>query len=241
MPRRPLPASSTRLIPPKPGPHSAAPSRPTPAAREAYGDTPRRHILGLRVVSDGRPHASRAPWRLSVDFPVPEIPIPHTTKHTGGYRLESRDGLDIDLFAELGRNARPCSDRSRALRLLPSPAEFLAGGGLLFQMTIAPSASSSKSWRGEAQARMLDYFDRYSARSAADPLRRDPARPSARRFCSRTRRPTSMRWHIAAGRSRRAPRRFLVRFTPGDREKFRRFRHARARSCRTPKCAAEAS
>src|SRR5260370_10544789 len=87
-----------------------------------YGDT-RRHVLRLRVIlMDGRVLDVRR--RDAVDFPIPEIPIPQTTKHTAGYRLSP--GMDwIDLF--VGSEGTLGVVTEAELRLLPSPAEFLAG------------------------------------------------------------------------------------------------------------------
>jgi FAD/FMN-containing dehydrogenase len=61
-----------------------------------YGSS-RRHITGLRVLlMDGRILDVKRGDK--VDFDVPEIPLPKTTKNTAGYQLSP--GMDwIDLFA----------------------------------------------------------------------------------------------------------------------------------------------
>src|SRR5579864_4246910 len=60
-----------------------------------YGST-RRHVLGLRVVlMDGR--VLQVKRGDKVDFPVPQIPLPNTTKNTAGYLLSP--GMEwVDLF-----------------------------------------------------------------------------------------------------------------------------------------------
>ncbi|HXF26627.1 MAG TPA: FAD-binding oxidoreductase, partial [Bryobacteraceae bacterium] len=60
-----------------------------------YGST-RRHLLGLRVVlMDGTVYEYRR--GEPIDFDVPAIPLPRTTKHSAGYPLQP--GMDwVDLF-----------------------------------------------------------------------------------------------------------------------------------------------
>src|SRR5205814_8295719 len=64
-----------------------------------YGDT-RRHVLRLRIaLMDGRVlNVGRGD---AVDFPIPMLPIPKTTKHTGGYRLSpNMDWIDLFVGSE---------------------------------------------------------------------------------------------------------------------------------------------
>src|ERR1700693_3266074 len=87
-----------------------------------YGST-RKHILGLRVVlMDGRVVDFKRGDK--VDFDVPEIPLPNTTKNTAGYLL--RPGMDwIDLFA--GSEGTLGIVVAAELQLLPKTADGLAG------------------------------------------------------------------------------------------------------------------
>ncbi len=87
-----------------------------------YGST-RKHILGLRVVlMDGRVLDVKRGDK--VDFDVPEIPLPNTTKNTAGYPLAP--GMDwIDLFA--GSEGTLGIVVEAELQLLPKPADVLAG------------------------------------------------------------------------------------------------------------------
>src|SRR5579863_7940748 len=87
-----------------------------------YGST-RKHILGLRVaLMDGRVFDVKRGDK--VDFDVPGIPHPNTTKNTAGYLL--RPGMDwIDLFA--GSEGTLGIVIEAELRLFPKPADVLAG------------------------------------------------------------------------------------------------------------------
>src|SRR5262249_18906292 len=90
-----------------------------------YGAT-RQHVLGLRVaLMDGR--VLELPRGVPVDFDVPAIPLPRTTKHSCGYRLTP--GMDYaDLF--IGSEGTLAVVTQAILRLLPAPGELL--GGVLF-------------------------------------------------------------------------------------------------------------
>jgi FAD/FMN-containing dehydrogenase len=183
-----------------------------------YGDT-RRHVLRLRVVlMDGRILDVRR--GDAVDFPVSAIPIPQTTKHTGGYRLSP--GMDwIDLF--VGSEGTLGVVTEAELRLLPSPAEFLAG--VVFFPDDGRAIDAVEAWRGLAPARMLEYFDKGSL----DLLRtRFPEMPSAAGAAILFEDETADvdRWHDRLMASGALLDDSWFAATPGDREKFRRFRHA---------------
>jgi FAD/FMN-containing dehydrogenase len=183
-----------------------------------YGDT-RRHVLRLRVaLMDGRVLDVRR--GDTVDFPVPALPIPHTTKHTGGYRLAP--GMDwIDLF--VGSEGTLGVILEAGLRLLPSPADFLAG--VVFFPDNDGALNAVEVWRVEAQARMLEYFDKRSL----DMLRvRFPEIPSGAgaAILFEEENADVDRWHdrLIADGALLEDSWFAT--TPADREKFRRFRHA---------------
>jgi FAD/FMN-containing dehydrogenase len=215
--------SSGQFYPPDPTETSAAiggtiATNASGARSFRYGDT-RRHVLGLRVIlMDGRVLDVRR--GDAVDFPVPALPIPQTTKHTGGYRLSP--GMDwIDLFA--GSEGTLGVITEAELRLLPSPSEFLAG--VVFFSHDEGALDAVDVWRVEAQARMLEYFDRPSL----DLLRtRFPEIPSGAGVAILFEEENAdldvwLRRLTAAGA--------LIEdswfaTTPGDREKFRKFRHA---------------
>ena len=120
-----------------------------------YGST-RRHILSLRVaMMDG----SVRTFRLGdkVDFPVPEIPLPSTTKNTAGYLLSP--GMDwIDLIA--GSEGTLGVVMEAELQLLPKPSDVLAG--VIFLSSDDAALDAVEAWRGLRGLRMIEYFDRNS-------------------------------------------------------------------------------
>jgi FAD/FMN-containing dehydrogenase len=183
-----------------------------------YGDT-RRHVLRLRVVlMNGRVLDVRR--GDTVDFAVPSIPIPNTTKHTGGYRLSP--GMDwIDLF--VGSEGTLGVVTEAELRLLPSPADFLAG--VVFFPDDAHAIDAVEAWRTTTQARMLEYFDKPSL----DLLRTrfpeiPPAAGAAILFEEEA--ADADRWHDRLIESGALLDDSWFATTPADRERFRRFRHA---------------
>jgi FAD/FMN-containing dehydrogenase len=120
-----------------------------------YGST-RRHILGLRVaMMDGRVVEYQRGDR--VDFSVPAIPIPATTKSTAGYRLEP--GMDwIDLFC--GSEGTLGIVIEADLRLLPIPADLFSG--VIFFPSDEQALSAVEAWRSIDTLRMLEFMDRNS-------------------------------------------------------------------------------
>ncbi len=117
-----------------------------------YGDT-RRHILRLRVaLMDGRVlDVGRGD---KVDFPVPPLPLPATTKHTAGYRLAP--GMDwIDLFT--GSEGTLGVVTEAELRLLTAPAALLSG--VVFFPDDDSALDAVDAWRGVASLRMIEYMD----------------------------------------------------------------------------------
>jgi FAD/FMN-containing dehydrogenase len=120
-----------------------------------YGDT-RRHVERLRVVvMDGSVLDVRR--GDTVDFEVPRLPVPATTKYTGGYRLSP--GMDwIDLFT--GSEGTLGIVVEADLTLLPTPAALLSGVAFFPEDGLALEAVDD--WRPVAGLRMLEYMDRGS-------------------------------------------------------------------------------
>jgi FAD/FMN-containing dehydrogenase len=120
-----------------------------------FGAT-RRHVLAIRVaLMDGRIAEYRRGDK--VDFDVPAIPLPRTTKCTAGYRLEP--GMDwIDLFC--GSEGTLGVVLEADLQLLPAPDSVFSG--VIFFGSDDDALSAVDAWRGIADLRMLEYADRNS-------------------------------------------------------------------------------
>lgn len=120
-----------------------------------YGST-RKHVLGLTVAfMDGSVRTfSRGE---ALDFDVPSLPIPATTKYTAGYVL--RPGMEwIDLF--IGSEGTLGVVLEAKLQLLPAPDDLLAG--VVFFPNDAAALNAVEEWRAIPSLRMLEYFDRNS-------------------------------------------------------------------------------
>lgn len=120
-----------------------------------FGST-RRHVLALTVaLMDGSVRTFRR--GESVDFDVPALPIPNTTKYTAGYVL--KPGMDwVDLF--IGSEGTLGVVLEAELGLLPAPEDLLSG--VVFFETDEAALDAVDEWRGIPGLRMLEYFDRNS-------------------------------------------------------------------------------
>jgi len=182
-----------------------------------YGDT-RRHVLWLRMVlAGGRVLDVRRGDKI--DFDVPALTLPRTTKHTAGYPL--RPEMDwIDLF--VGSEGTLGVVTEAEVRLLPAPEALFSG--VVFFPDDEPALTAVESWRAVAGLRMLEYFDRGSLEllgindAAAAILFEQEA---------------SGDWALEAGEWEErltAARAFVdaswFASSAADREKFRQFRHA---------------
>ncbi len=127
-----------------------------------YGAT-RRHVQALRVVHiDGRVVEYRRGQK--VDFDVPKIPLPHTRKHSAGYRLEP--GMDfVDLF--VGSEGTLGIVTEAELQLLPAPGEIL--GGVVFFPTEEAALDAVDRWRPTPGLRMLEFLDSRSMKLMEQP------------------------------------------------------------------------
>ena len=216
-------AASGQFYPPDPTETSAAiggtlATNASGSRSFMYGDT-RRQVLGLRVIlMDGRVLIVRRGDR--VDFPVPALPIPQTTKHTGGYRLSP--GMDwIDLF--IGSEGTLGVIVEAELRLLPSPPESLAG--VVFFAGDESALDAVDVWRVEARARMLEYFDRRSLELLRTRFPEIPAGAGAAILFEEENADLDV-WEARLSASGALVSDSWFATTPGDRERFRRFRHA---------------
>ena len=177
-----------------------------------YGST-RKHVLGLRVaLIDGSVrHVKRGD---QVDFPVAQIPLPNTTKNTAGYLLSP--GMDwVDLFA--GSEGTLGVVLEAELRLLPKPAEVLAG--VVFFPGDSEGLAAVEAWRGVDRLRMIEYFDRNSLDFLRQKYSEVPAAAGAALLVEQEDGDIDF-W------AENAPKDSWFAETEQDRERFRRFRHA---------------
>jgi FAD/FMN-containing dehydrogenase len=125
-----------------------------------FGAT-REHVMALRVaLMDGRVIDVRR--GQPVDFEVPAIRLPRTTKHSAGYRLAP--GMDwVDLF--IGSEGTLGVVTQAELKLLPAPGELISG--VIFFPDEASALDAADRWRALSSRRgpglrMLEYLDRAS-------------------------------------------------------------------------------
>ena len=188
-----------------------------------YGDT-RRHVLALRVVlMDGsiREFQRGEP----VDFDVPAIRLPRTTKHSAGYRLSP--GMDwVDLF--IGSEGTLGVVTGAELKLLPAPGELLAG--VIFFESDEQALDAVDTWRPLPGLRMLEYFDRDSLTLLRSRYPEIPAGAGAALLIEQE--PQSPledeagMWVDRLDVAQALTDASWFATTANDRERFRRFRHA---------------
>ena len=177
-----------------------------------YGST-RRWVEGLKValmngsiieVRRGEP----------VDFDVPLIPAPHTTKNTAGYPL--RPGMDwIDLF--IGSEGTLGVILEADLRLEITPDELLSG--VIFFASDDEALDAVNAWRNLDTLRMIEYFDGNSLKFLRGRYSEVPPGAAAAVLIEQIGEDTTPWEPYAEGDS-------WFALTPTDRERFRAFRHA---------------
>ena len=188
-----------------------------------YGDT-RRHILRLRVaLMDGRVLDVRRGDK--VDFPVPALPLPATTKHTAGYRLAP--GMDwIDLFT--GSEGTLGVVTEAELRLLRAPAELLTG--VVFFPDDDTALDAVDAWRGVVSLRMIEYMDGRSLELLRTRFEDMPVEAGAalliEQELSAAGDPEADLWLDRLEAARALSDASWFASSAADRERFRRFRHA---------------
>jgi FAD/FMN-containing dehydrogenase len=172
-----------------------------------YGAT-RRHVLALRaVLMDGRIVEYRRGER--VNFDVPEIPLPRTSKHSAGYPLAP--GMDfVDLF--IGSEGTLGVVTEAELQLLPASKEVMAG--VVFFPSEDAALDAVEQWRSIPGVRMLEYVDRPSLEMMEEPY---GAAVMVEQECE---------IDLAMKGALEGDSWFATSFA--DRERFRRFRHALA-------------
>jgi FAD/FMN-containing dehydrogenase len=120
-----------------------------------FGST-RRHLRALRVaLLDGTVRWFRR--GETIDFDVPVLPNPQTTKNTAGYRLAP--GMDwVDLFC--GSEGTLGVTLEAEVALLPIPKHLLSG--VVFFGSDDDALDAVARWRTIPELRMLEYADRPS-------------------------------------------------------------------------------
>ncbi len=188
-----------------------------------YGAT-RRYVLSLRVaratgeiltVRRGEP----------VDFPIPEISIPRSTKHAAGYVL--RPGMDwVDLF--IGSEGTLGVVLGAEVKLLRTPAALLAG--VIFFAADEAAQEAAAEWRTAASPRMIEYFDEPSLRLLRAKFPEIPRHASAALLIEQELESEddgeSARWLERIERAQALVEKSWFATSAADRERFRVFRHS---------------
>ena len=177
-----------------------------------YGST-RRWIQGLKVAfMDGR--VADFQRGDAIDFPVPELPLPRSTKNTAGYAL--RPGMNwIDLLA--GSEGTLGVILEADLTLLPAPEELL--GGVIFFPSDREALDAVDAWRTIEALRMIEYFDGNSLALLRQRFAEVPHSAAAAVLIEQVGDDLEPWEPYAEGES-------WFALTPADRERFRGFRHA---------------
>jgi FAD/FMN-containing dehydrogenase len=171
-------------------------------------------VLGLTVAfADGMVKSFQKGERI--DFDVPAIPLPRTTKNTAGYPL--RPGMDwIDLICgSEGTLGVVCEAE---LQLLPTPGELITG--VVFFADDGAAVAAVDAWRRVPGLRMLEYMDAGSL---------DLMRPRFDEIPRGARAAVLMEEEgedVDAWVERTGDLDSWFAATDQDRERFRRFRHA---------------
>ncbi len=159
----------------------------------------------------------------TIDFEVPEIPMPKARKHSCGYLL--KPGMDwIDLIA--GSEGTLAIVVEATLKLLPAPQSILAG--VVFFGSEDDALDALDAWRAVDGLRMLEYVDG----DALDMIRtKFPEIPVEARAALIVEQGDVSDADIDAWSDRLDERKALADIswfgsTDADRERFRRFRHA---------------
>jgi FAD/FMN-containing dehydrogenase len=184
-----------------------------------YGST-RRHVISIRVAyMDGtvaeysRGHA--------IDFAVPHIPWPHTTKCTAGFPL--RPGMDfIDLMC--GSEGTLGVVLEAELQLLPLPAELFSG--VVFFRSDDEALDAVDAWRPVPGLRMLEYVDRNSLDLIHERYPEIPDKAAAALLIEAEGAVDHDVWEsrLAAAHALTEDSWFAINST--DRERFRKLRHS---------------
>jgi len=149
-----------------------------------------------------------------IDFEVPALPLPDTSKNTAGYPLAP--GMDwIDLFT--GSEGTLGIVTEAELQLLPAPADVLAG--IVFLISDGAAIDVVDAWRGIPGLRMIEYFDAGSLDFLRPHYSEIPGRAEAALLIEQENGDIDF-W------ADHAPEDSWFAVSDQDRERFRGFRHA---------------
>jgi FAD/FMN-containing dehydrogenase len=184
-----------------------------------YGST-RRHITALRVaLMDGRVVEYRR--GDAIDFDVPKIPWPTTTKCTAGYPLSP--GMDyIDLFC--GSEGTLGVVLEAELTLLPVPAELFSG--VIFFGGDSEALDAVDAWRSVPGLRMLEYVDRNSLDLISERYPEIPSRAGAALLIEAEGQVDFDEWDIRLTGAGALVDDSWFAVNAADRERFRKVRHS---------------
>jgi FAD/FMN-containing dehydrogenase len=184
-----------------------------------YGST-RRYVCELRVALMA---GTVTEYRRgeAIDFPVPQIPLPATTKCTAGYPLAP--GMDlIDLFC--GSEGTLGIVLEAGLRLLPTPKELFSA--VLFFRNDGDTLDAVDMWRSIPGLRMLEYMDRNSLNLIHERFPEIPAEAGGALLIEAEGAADIDAWdqRLSAARVLSEVSWFAV--SAADRERFRKLRHS---------------
>jgi FAD/FMN-containing dehydrogenase len=224
-------AATAQFFPPDPTEYSASVGGAIAANASGsrsflYGDT-RRHVFGVRVALMGG-SVLDLPRGVPIDFEVPALPLPQSTKHSAGYRLAP--GMDwVDLFA--GSEGTLGIVTEATLNLLPLPIQVLAG--VVFFRGDESALAAVEGWRSVPGLRMLEYMDAGSLRLLRSRFPEIPGGAAAALLIEQELSPEPIAqddeldaWLDRLAQSDAFAAESWFGIEDRDRERFRRFRHA---------------
>ncbi|MEZ5352929.1 MAG: FAD-binding oxidoreductase [Bryobacteraceae bacterium] len=188
-----------------------------------YGST-RRYVMALTaVMASGE--VRRFQRGDAIDFDVPAIPLPRTTKNTAGYALAP--GMDwIDLIA--GSEGTLAIVAEAELALLAAPGELITG--VVFFPDEDGAAAAVDQWRGISNLRMLEFMDAASLDLIRPRFGEAPPASAAILYEQETAGADAAEeidgWIERIEQTGADPEVAWLAASARDRERFRRFRHA---------------
>jgi FAD/FMN-containing dehydrogenase len=183
----------------------------------------RRHVLALEVMlMDGR--ILRVKRGDRVDFPVPTVRLPATTKNSAGYYLQP-DLEWVDLFP--GSEGTLGIVTHAELKLFPEPSAILSG--VVFFPTPDEALSAVEAWSGIPELRFLEFMDGQSLRLLRPRYPEIPAGAQAallieQNLVSEDDEEVDL-WTTRLAEGGALEEESWFGFTAADRERFREFRH----------------